>query len=132
MGHEISNRVLRETALFIARSLTYLFNISIINRVFPAESKSAVVKPVFKNRSSSREPTNYLPVSILHPVGTILKNIQSKGLLKFFLEHGLLSKHQFGFLPGRSTTQQLLYLSDKWVRDLANGHSVGAVFMDFH
>ena len=53
-------------------------------------------------------------------------------MLKFFLKHGLLSKHQFGFLPGRSTTQQLLYLSDKWVRDLANRHSVVAVFMDFH
>ena len=26
----------------------------------------------------------------------------------------------------------MLYLSDKWVHDLANGHSVGAVFMDFH
>ena len=25
-----------------------------------------------------------------------------------------------------------LDLSDKWVRDLANGHFVGAVFMDFH
>ena len=100
--------------------------------MIPAEWKSAVVTPVFKNRGSSPEPTNYRPVSILHPVGKILDSIQSEGLLKFFLKHGLLSRHQFGFLPDLSTTQQLLYLSDKWVRDLANGHSVGAVFMDFH
>lgn len=131
-GHEISNRVLRETALFIARSLTYLFNFSVVSRVFPTEWKSAVVTPIFKNRGSSREPTNYRPVSILHPVGKILDGIQSNRLLKFLVKNGLLSEHQFGFLPGRSTTQQLLYLSDKWARALANGHSVGAVFMDFH
>ena len=53
-------------------------------------------------------------------------------MLKNFLKYSFLSNHQLGFLPGRSTTQQCLYLSDKWVRYLSYGQSVGAVFMEFH
>ncbi len=90
-----------------------------------------MVTPIFKNRGNSRQPTNYRPVSILHPVGKVFDSIQSKVLLNFLVNNDLVTNHQFGFMPGRSTTQQLLYVTDNWIRALVAGSSAAAVFMDF-
>ena len=60
----ITNRLMRECAPFIRSSLTYLFNLSISTNRFPTEFKQAIVTPLFKNRGSSNNRSNYRPVSI--------------------------------------------------------------------
>ena len=42
-----------------------------------------------------------------------------------------LSKHQFGFLPHRSTVMQLIYVADTWMTALDRQKQPSAVFMDF-
>ena len=75
-----SNRVLRETAYLITPSLTYLFNLSLKTCTFPDEWKSAVVCPIFKNRGSRNNPSNYRPVSLLSAVGKTMDALQSRSL----------------------------------------------------
>ena len=93
--------------------------------------KHAVVTPLFKHRGAANNPSNYRPVSLLHAVGKVLDNIQSEVLCTFLTRKNLISNHQFGFLPGRSTTEQLIYMVQTWIQELDSGRSVGAVFMDF-
>ena len=54
---------------------------------------------------------HYLPA-----LGKALDKIQSQRLLKHLVDQQLISPHQFGFIPGKSTTMQLLYLTEKWFR----------------
>lgn len=122
----ITNRLMRECAPFIHSSLTYLFNLSISTNRFPTEFKQAIVTPLFKNRGSSNNPSNYRPVSLLSTIGKVLDDIQSARLLKYFLQEKLISTHQFGFLPFRSTVLQLLYIMEKWLSAKAGGKHVYA------
>ena len=64
-------------------------------------------------------------------MGTLLDGIQSSRLLSYLTTNRLISDHQFGFLPGRSTTHQLLYIVHQWAKALDDGKGVAAVFMDF-
>ena len=78
-----------------------------------------------------RDPSNYRPDSLLPPLGKVLDAIQSEHLLSYLEKNDLLSKHQFGFLPHRSTVLQLIYVADTWMTALDRGKQPSAVFMDF-
>ena len=123
--------VLHETALFIAPSLTYIFNLSLNTLTFPDSWKSAVICPLFKNRGSRKDPSNYRPVSLLSAVGKTMDALLSQSLCRYLVNEQLISNHQFGFLPGRSTTTQLVYLTDQLIKPLDNRCSTVTVFMDF-
>ena len=127
----LTNRVLREVAPSISQSLTYIFNLSLQSSTFPQDWKTAVVVPLYKQRGDARAPTNYCPVSLLPAVAKVLDAIQSKRLSSFLLKNKLLTDHQFGFLPGRSTTQQLVYVVDKWLQTQDKGSASVWVFLDF-
>ena len=127
----MTNRVLRECASSITESVTYLFNLSVSTGTFPSAWKNAIVIPVFKRRGRDSDPSNYRPVSLLPPLGKVLDAIQSEHLLSFLEKNHLLSKHQFGFLPHRSTVMQLIYVADTWTTALDRGKQPSAVFMDF-
>ena len=45
--------------------------------------------------------------------------------------HSLFSKHQYGFISGRSTILQLLVTLDKWTEILDNGGAVETIYLDF-
>ena len=127
----IPNSMLRECAGCVAPSLTYLFNLSLSTNVFPKDWKVAVVIPLFKHRGSPNEPSNYRPISLLHAVAKVLDDLVSESLLKHLTKSKLLSNHQFGFLPKRSTVTQLVYIVDRWTKALDSGRQTYAVFMDF-
>ena len=127
----ITNRVLRECASPITESITYLSNLSIRTSKFPSDWKNAVVTPIFKRRGRKSDPSNYRPVSLLPSLGKVMDAIQSEHLLSYLNSNHLLNKHQFGFLPRRSTVTQLVYVVDTWLRDLDNGNQLSAIFMDF-
>ena len=111
----INNQVLREIALFISPSLTYLFNLSIRTCRFPAAWKGATVIPLYKQRGSPSSPSNYRPVSLLPAIGKALDCLQSAVLLRYLVKNHLITPHQYGFLPGRSTNLQLVCIVDKWL-----------------
>ena len=127
----LTNRVLREVAPSISQSLTYIFNLSLQSSTFPQDWKTAVVVPLYKQRGDASAPTNYRPVSLLPAVAKVLDAIQIKRLSSFLVKNKLLTNHQFGFLPGRSTTQQLVYVVDKWLQTQDKGSASVGVFLDF-
>ena len=127
----LTHRVLRETASLLGPSITYLYNLSINTSSFPSDWKTAIVKPIFKNRGRAEDPTNYRPISLLPAIGKILDNIQSQALRDYLLVNELLTDCQYGFLPHRSTTIQLVSVVDEWVNARGKGNFVIAAFMDF-
>ena len=65
------------------------------------------------------------------PLGKVMDSIQSEHLLSYLNRNHALNKHQFGFLPDRSTVTQLVYVVDTWLRALDNGEQTSTIFMDF-
>jgi hypothetical protein len=65
------------------------------------------VIPLFKNGDKSL-PSNYRPVSLLSCVSKIFEKIVYKNIINHLHKNKLLCKFQSGFIPGLSTTHQLL------------------------
>ena len=51
--------------------------------------------------------------------------------MEHLIENNLLSKRQYGFISGRSTTTQLLYFIDKCIDVLAEGNVIDTIYFDF-
>jgi len=51
--------------------------------------------------------------------------------MNYFLTNNLFSPRQFGFIPGRSTSLQLLNLIDNWTKSLESGSQIDIIYTDF-
>ena len=105
----ISNRMLVSVKEEISKPLCSLFNKSLREKVFPSDWKIAHVIPLFKNGDKSL-PSNYRPISLLFCVSKVLEKIIFKHVFNHLLENKLLYKFQSRFIPGHSTSHQLIEL----------------------
>ena len=73
---------------------------------------------------------NYRPISLLSLPSKVLERIVHNRLLDYLLANNILSSCQFGFRPGSSTQEALLFATNDWSRCQDKGTSVAVVF--FH
>jgi hypothetical protein len=88
-----------------------LFNRSLQELVFPDQWKVAHVIAFFQKGDKSL-PSNCPPVSLLSCVSKILEKIVYKQIYNHLHINKRVYKFQSGFLPGYSTTHQLIELYD--------------------
>ena len=102
----ISNKILIAVKVQILKTLCMLFNKSLHQNIFPTDWKLANVIPLFKAGDTSF-PSNYRSVSLLSCVSKLKKNV-FRHIFNHVQENKLLCKFQSDFLPGCSTTHQLV------------------------
>ena len=100
--------MLRNTASSISTFLTALFNKSLSIGVVPSEWKSSNITPIFKGGNACLV-TNYRPISL---ISKVLERIVHNNLMHYLLSNSILSPLQFGFRPGSSTQEALLYATN--------------------
>ena len=75
-------------------------------------------------------PSNYRPISLLDPIGKVLERCVHKHLYNYISENHLLTPFQSGFVPGDSTSYQLLHTYHTFCEAVDSGKEVRAVFCD--
>ena len=60
-----------------------------------------------------------------------MESFIKKSLNEHLINNNILSKHQFGFVSGRSTITQLLVTLNDWLFNLDNDVPTDAAYMDF-
>ena len=60
-----------------------------------------------------------------------MESIIKDHLMSHLLANNLLSDHQFGFIPGRLYTTQLLYVLDHFTKHLDKGEPIDVIYLDF-
>ena len=125
----ISHKMLKGVAKSICKPLALLFNRSINEGIFPDCWKVANVVPIFKKGDRS-SVTNYRPVSLLSCCGKLFERVVFKYMYNFFLDNNLLYKYQSGFLPGHSTTFQLIDIFHHICQSFDNRQYSCMVFCD--
>ena len=60
-----------------------------------------------------------------------MEKIVRDALVTFLIDNGILSERQFGFVPGRSCTLQLLVCAEEWSRSLDNGKQIDVIYTDY-
>ena len=90
--------------------LLYIFNLSWTSHFFPFIWKTSSIIPIHKMGKPLDSPASFRPISLISSVSKLLERIILFRLL-FLKSNSILSLSQAGFRPGRSTLDQILYLS---------------------
>jgi len=104
---------LKDGAEILDAPLCAVFNKCLMQNKFPETLKHALVTPIFK-KDDETEPTNYRPISLTSNLSKVFERLMSDQIMTFLCQHKLISNTQFGFRPGFSTTDALLYTIEKW------------------
>jgi len=109
--------------------LMYIFRKSIATGKVPEKLKIAKISPIFKS-GDNLNVTNYRPISLLSNFAKILEKIVHKKLSFFLESNNLLSKYQFGFRRGHSTTHPTTLLMNFLAEAFNKKHHAAAIFCD--
>ena len=113
----------------LALSYSIVLNRSLEQRYFPNSWKEANVLPIFKKDEKSL-PSNYRPISLLCQAEKVMERCIHKYLYSYVISNQILTPLQSGFVPGDSTTCQLLHTYHMFCEAVDNGKEVRTVFCD--
>ena len=91
--------------------LLHIFNLSWSSYSFPSIWKTSSIIPIHKMGKPLDSPASFRPISLTSCVSKLFERIILSRLLFFLESNSILSPRQAGFRPGRSTLDQILYLS---------------------
>ncbi|CAB4000775.1 RNA-directed DNA polymerase from mobile element jockey [Paramuricea clavata] len=125
----IPNRILKTFAFEFAPIIMDIYNTSVLQGVFPDQLKRSIVVPIPKVSPPQTIEDDLRPISLTAQVSKVMEGFMLQSLMS---EVGLkLDPKQFA-LPGKSTTQALVYLLHLIHAALDQGHcSVRIFFADF-
>ena len=126
---DVSPQILKRCASEICAPLTSVFSACLQENTWPSVWKEARVVPVHK-RSSRSDPKNYRPISLLSVVGKVFERVVTDVVCRHLSDNYLLSDQQYGFRPGRSTSDLLMLLTRKWQDALDEGLDTIVVALD--
>jgi hypothetical protein len=128
--NEISAKVLKVSMPYIISPLTYIYNTSLAQGIFPDRLKFAMVKPIFKN-GDRYDPSNYRPISLLSSFSQVFKRLIYDRLYEHININNILDINQCGFRPNSSTEKVSFKLIDEILKSMNNKHLMGGIFCDF-
>lgn len=128
---QLDTIVLKNCAAAFVKPLTCLFNETFDKGQIPGLWKKAIITPILK-KGCNNLVINYRPISIISHVVKILEKIIFKRIFNFIKSNKLLNMSQSGFVPGDSTTNQLVSMYYAIQRNLDRGNATKLVFFDIH
>ena len=91
--------------------LLHIFNLSWSSHSFPFIWETPSIILIHKMGKPLDSPASFQPISLISCVSKLFERIILSRLLFFLESNSILFPHQAGFRPGRSTLDQILYLS---------------------
>ena len=120
--------VLKRCATPLCTPLNHLFVSSLQFSTIPSEWKVHRISPVYKSGDKSLV-TNYRPISLLCIASKVLERLIFDQVGDFLSDS--FSPSQFGFLPGRSTLQNLLIFLSDLNNNLNSREPTDVIYLDF-
>ena len=126
---EITTKVLKWSAPYISFPLTYIFNKSLENGVFPSRLKYSTIIPIFK-RGDKLNMSNFRPISLLISFSKILEKVIYNRINAHIILKKIVVYEQYGFRSSISTENEYFTQLHEIISALNNKHTVGGVFCD--
>lgn len=98
--------ILKKCYTELLEPLLFLINSSFKQGIFPQFLKQAKIIPIFK-KGSSTFMGNYRPISLLPTFSKIFEKLFLLRTNSFLKQFNILSKDQYGFTEGKSTTEAI-------------------------
>ena len=127
---QLHPRLLKEAAQELSGPLSIFYQATLSTGQLPKIWKTANVTAIFKKGDKS-QPSNYRPISLTCTLCKILESIIRDHIIDHMTRCDLLSPKQFGFINGRSTTLQLLFVLEKITSYMEDELDVSITYLDF-
>ena len=96
---------------------------------FPTHLKQAFVVPIFK-KGDTEDPSNYRPISITPALAKVFEKILQQQMIEYMDKNRMFSSLQFGFRKHFSTTDALLFATEKIRQKIDANENVTAAFIN--
>ena len=123
----LSPKVLRHCAPALHLPIYHLFSQCFQQSSLPREWKIHCITPIFKS-GDRMMVSNYRPISLLCVISKVLERLVYNNIIHFL--DGTFSKFQFGFLPGRSSLQQLLIFINEILNAKQTNNGMDVLYLD--
>ena len=123
-------KILNECRYELAELLCYLMQNSWDKGEIPEDWKCANITTIHKKDAKS-DPNNYRTVCFTSVCCKIMEKVTRRHLFDFLRQNNIVSDKLYGFLPGRSTTLQLLKALDDRTAELDKVYEADIVYIDF-
>ena len=114
----------------VAEPLVQIINLSLEKGIYIDVLKVSKVIPIFKDKGSDLDHTNFRPISLLSNINKIIEKIMHERLYSFLEVHHCIYQLQFGFRNGHSTTHALLDMTEEIRKHIDNNKFAVGVFID--
>lgn len=114
---------------YICFPLSYLFNLCMLNGIFPSVLKTSKVIPLYKKGCKS-EICNYRPITLSSVISKVFEKLIYSRMNNFINNYDLFYKSQYGFRVGHSTTFAVIDVTEMINKELQNGNYVMGIFLD--
>ena len=119
---------MKDCATYLAPALILIFNGALSSGTFPDKWKISKIVPVFKSGDKCNI-SNYRPISLLSNLSKIFERVIHDRLYPILHQH--ISMYQHGFIKGRSTTTNLMHITQIIASALDNRQQVDVLYTDF-
>ena len=125
-------RILHDLYEELGNPIAIIFKNSIENKNIPNEWREGCITALFK-KGSRTMTSNYRPVNFTCILCKVLEKFTRDHIVNHMKRNTLFSPKQFGFISGRSTSLQLLYVHvvERWTKILDEGGSLDCIYLDF-
>lgn len=114
----------------IAPNIRTIFSTSLDQGIFPDIWKYANICPIYKQKGSKSDSTNYRPISILPVLGRCFEKLVATQLTQFCDSLRIIPEEQFGFRKYSNCEMALLAALENWYKYIDQGEFVGALLID--
>ena len=127
----INNEMIKISQSTFLPLYTSIFNKILNTGVFPAMWSKGYITPLHKSGSAS-DPDNYRGIMINICLSKVFTSIINNRLYDFFVDNGIISEFQIGFMKDSQTSDHMLVLKtliDKYINNQKGG--LHLCFVDF-
>ena len=127
----IRNEFLKNLPSDLISLLTDFFNKILDSGVIPKEWSLGMIMPLFKNKGSSTDPSNYRGITLLSCFGKLFTAILNKRIARFMKSKDLLGMEQAGFRASHSTMDHVFTLHHIIDYYRQKGKQIYCAFVDY-
>ena len=127
--------MIENTMLKNLPSISKCYLLDLLNKLWtegtiPKEWKTSIILPILKPGKEASNPKSYRPISLTSCICKLFERMVSARLVWFLEKNKKLSPHQFGFRPGRNTTDPIAALTTDILNGFNDSRTTTAVFFD--
>ena len=127
----ISNEMIKQLPMRGVEKLLVLYNATWKSGVVPSAWRHAPILPFAKPDKDATNPDNYRPISLTSCLCKLMEKMITERLTFHLETNNILNAAQTGFRKNRSTTDQIIKLQDKILKQMKNKGCTIGVFLDF-